>query len=604
MMLPLFPGCTGKEAERMMDEADSLIVSRPEVALAILDDIPRSGRSRGANEARYNMLRTEAAYRALDDTIIPDSAIAASVNYYTRKDDKANAARARYYLAMLKMQRNEHSAAAVNLLMAENDARQSSVSHFQKGLIYRGLGECFEEFYDMPTSITYQKRAYMEFLSSKDSLYAGYALTVIAARYLDLRKFDYAEWFACKAVEISKNIHYDKLYVSANLLIADCMIKSGRDNEAATLYEKLHSIDSTLFKDKHYVNWGLSYLKLGDHNRAMLCNSHIKQLEKAMNSIDVNILLHEGRYKECSELLISTFDILDSVKYTVWTRNDFSVINDYYRAQKQENQQLLDKEKTRRNTALIFSLLVILLGIVAYFLIVTTLRKRLSESILKARILRDAITGREKQIKNANKSISDMQTRIGELESNLAQLSEENRHINGNLTNIHEKISQANNTLYIRQKEFAKKYAKLSQEIQNLLTDRFELVSTLLTEKYDMEQNPNDSKETDKKVLEISRRVQKELDRFVNNPNLTEELEHIINARLDNLIVGLREDYPHFNDNYVNIYIYSLLKFSSPAIAALQNASLPTVYSRKSKLKKRIIESDCERKHFYLQFIV
>ena len=359
MMLPLFPGCTGKEAERMMDEADSLIVSRPEFALAILDDIPRSGRSRGANEARYNMLRTEAAYRALVVTIIPDSAIAASVNYYTRKDDKANAARARYYLAMLKMQRNEHSAAAVDLLMAENDARQSSVSHFQKGLIYRGLGECFEEFYDMPTSITYQKRAYKEFMSSKDSLYAGYALAVIAARYLDLRKNHECIQYAKKASEFGLNLKEDNLYIFANLLIADRFVYNDKSEDAIKIFCKLHSIDSTKFKEKDYVNWGYAYILNGEIENARRCNTHVKELERAMNSIDVNILLHEGRYKECSELLISTFDILDSVKYTIWTRNDLSVINDYYNMQRQESQQMLEKEKTRRNTIIIISILTI-----------------------------------------------------------------------------------------------------------------------------------------------------------------------------------------------------------------------------------------------------
>ncbi len=602
MVLPLLPGCSGKEAERMMDEADSLIVSQPEFALAILDDIPRSGRSRGANEARYNMLRTEAAYRALDDTIIPDSAIAASVNYYTRKDDKANAARARYYLAMLKMQRNEHSAATVDLLMAENDARQSSVSHFQKGLIYRGLGECFEEFYDMPTSITYQKRAYKEFMSSKDSLYAGYALAVIAARYLDLRKNHECIQYAKKASEFGLNLKEDNLYIFANLLIADRFVYNDKSEDAIKIYCKLHSIDSTKFKEKDYVNWGYAYILNGEIENARRCNTHVKELERAMNSIDVNILLHEGRYKECSELLISTFDILDSVKYTIWTRNDLSVINDYYNMQRQESQQMLEKEKTRRNTIIIISILTILLGIISYFLIVTSLRKRLIDSEVRAKTLKNEISGTEKHLMNAQISISEMQDRIGELQTNVSDLTARNRNISDNLEESNNSLSKANDDIRLKEQQFEERFAKLSKEIHELLSGRFELVNSLLTEKYDLEQKPNNDKSTEKKLTELSKRVQTELEKFVTNPDLTDELETIVNSRLENLIENLRKYYPDFNDNYINIYMYALLKFSPAAIATLQKCALSTVYSRKSKLKKRIKDSNCERKNLYLLF--
>lgn len=275
MMLPLFPGCTGKETERMMDEADSLIVSRPEVALAILDDIPRSGRSRGANEARYNMLRTEAAYRALDDTIIPDSAIAASVNYYTRKDDKANAARARYYLAMLKMQRNEHSAATVDLLMAENDATNSKTSHFLRGLIYRGLGDCFDEYYDISTSITYQKRAYEEFRLDDNNIYGANALADIASRFLDLRKYDSAIYYADEAIRIDKISNDSSAIPYANLIKAKSLVKLKKAIEASDIFEKTYIHDRELLTDADYVSWGIAYLMNGKIDKAKFCSNNI-----------------------------------------------------------------------------------------------------------------------------------------------------------------------------------------------------------------------------------------------------------------------------------------------------------------------------------------
>ncbi len=666
MMLPLFPGCTGKEAERMMDEADSLIVSQPEFALAILDDIPRSGRSRGANEARYNMLRTEAAYRALDDTIIPDSAIAASVNYYTRKDDKANAARARYYLAMLKMQRKEYPAAAVDLLLAENDATNSKTSHFLRGLIYRDLGDCFDEYYDISTSITYQKRAYEEFRLDDNNIYGANALADIASRFLDLRKYDSAIYYADEAIRIDKISNDSSAIPYANLIKAKSLVKLKKAIEASDIFEKTYIHDRELLTDADYVSWGIAYLMNGKIDKAKFCSNNIKHLEKAMNSIDVNILFMEGKHKECNELLFSTFDILDSVKNTVWTRNDISVINDYYSLKQRESTSIIEKEINKRNTWIIGCLLVLMLCVAVYFIILTSLRKRLSDSMHNAQLLNDIICGRESELKYANEDISDLRKKISDLQERLKQVLNFNIEIKNNLDTSNAKLADSQKKLQNSQNElrvsndsisdfqfqitslrnrieiirkelessqneletsrdkldnslkaleeaysnekmqkekFEKRYDEFKKEIHELLYARFELVSLLLAQKYDLDQNPNTVETPEKLSSQISKCIQTELEKFVNNPNLAKELEAIINRKLDNLILKLRDDFPDFNENYINLYIFSLLKFNSAAISILQNSSINTIYSRKSKLKKRIMKKDCANKDLYLRFI-
>lgn len=666
MVLPLFPGCTGKEAERMMDEADSLIVSQPEVALAILDDIPRSGRSRGANEARYNMLRTEAAYRALDDTIIPDSAIAASVNYYTRKDDKANAARARYYLAMLKMQRNEHSAATVDLLMAENDATNSKTSHFIRGLIYRGLGDCFAEYYDISTSITYQKRAYEEFKHDNNYIYGANALADIACRFLDLRKYDSAIYYADESIKIDKISNDSSAIPYANLIKAKSLVKIKNAREASDIFEKTYIQDRDLMTDADYVSWGMACLMNGEIDEAKFCSNNIKHLEKAMNSIDVNILINEDKHKECNELLLSTFDILDSVKNTVWTRNDISVINEYYSLKQKESTSFIKKEKKKRSAWIIGCLLVLLSCVAIYFLILSSLRKRLSDSMHNAQLLNDIICGKESELKYANEDISDLRKKISSLQERLKQVLNFNIEIKNSLdtsntkladsqkelqnsqnklrlsndsisvfqfqvTSLRNQIENIRKELESSQKElqtsrnklenslkaleeaysnekrqeekFEKKSDEFKKEIHELLYARFELVSLLLAQKYDLEQNPNTVETPEKLSSQISKCIQTELEKFVNNPNLAKELEAIINKRLDNLILKLRDDFPDFNENYINLYIFSLLRFDYAAISVLQNSSINTIYSRKSKLRKRIMKKVCANKDLYLRFL-
>ena len=99
-----------------------------------------------------------------------------------------------------------------------------------------------------------------------------------------------------------------------------------------------------------------------------------------------------------------------------------------------------------------------------------------------------------------------MQDRIGELQTNVSDLTARNRNISDNLEESNNSLSKANDDIRLKEQQFEERFAKLSKEIHELLSGRFELVNSLLTEKYDLEQKPNNDKSTEKKLPELSKR--------------------------------------------------------------------------------------------------
>lgn len=90
VLIALLPSCATREGRHRMDMVDSLINDQPDSALKLLLAMPLNQHRGGANEARYNMLLTEAAYKSdgitLPDSINPlltDSIIGISVSYTT-----------------------------------------------------------------------------------------------------------------------------------------------------------------------------------------------------------------------------------------------------------------------------------------------------------------------------------------------------------------------------------------------------------------------------------------------------------------------------------------------------------------------------------------
>lgn len=582
IILPFLPSCAGREGRLGMDSAEELLNTDPDSALRILRAIPKRGRSRGANEARYNMLLTEARYKA-DSLPLDDSIIRISVDYYEIHEDGHNAARARYLAGITDYTNDRYSPALVNFLRAEKFAEQSTDTMLC-GLIYRSIGDCYNKFYEVNTALEYHKKAYDFFKKAHAINYADYQLIEIASLHIDLRNFPKAIQYAELAEKRAKETNDSNILFLSQVTKGNAYLRSNEKEKAIPIYLNI-STSNPNFTENNYMSLGQVYLLMGDTTAAMECNSHITTIEPGVNAIIVNKLINEKKYKEALKIMLTTYDIIDSVTYSIWTRNNIGVINEYYKNEDTKSAITIQSEKRKKTgLGIIFSLLILLI-IAVYIIRISYLKKKLISSLLEANILKQEIN---KQ-KEANKTFSS------ELEKNLEKIShlekERNELSEKNIGMIKSLDNSENNVIENRLKLMA-----MRKEATSLIASRFTLIDDLLSEYYSY-------RDTKIEKEKLYAKVKKALDDFISDPDMIDTIEKKIDLNLDNLIHKFKKDFSNLSISNIQLYIYMVLNFSPPSIAILQNTTPETVYSRKSKLKSRIRKSGFDNSELYLSYI-
>lgn len=205
--------------------------------------------------------------------------IGVAVDYYERRDDAPAAARAHYLAGIVDSKAQRNTDAAVHMLMAEKFALQDSTDHFLAGLVYRGLANCYEEFYELETAREYLIKAYGEFLKTDSLLHAGYVAVQASRRSLDLLEYDEITRYAKSATDIARKIGNDNLLTAAKITEARAYVRQRKYGDAIELYEELLTYESNEFIEEDYMNLGLAYLMTGENELADQCNANVSSYE-------------------------------------------------------------------------------------------------------------------------------------------------------------------------------------------------------------------------------------------------------------------------------------------------------------------------------------
>lgn len=581
-ILPFLPSCSGHEARIRMDMADSVMNRDPDSALVILRSIPERAHARGEISARYNMLLTEARYKA-DSLPLDDSIIRISVDYYEIHEDGHNAARARYLAGITDYTNDRYSPALVNFLRAEKFAEQSTDTMLC-GLIYRSIGDSYNRFYEVNTALEYHKKAYDFFKKAQATNYADYQLIEIASLYIDLRNFPKAIQYAELAEKRANETNDSNILFLSQVAKGNAYLRSNEKEKAIPIYLNI-STSNPNFTENNYMSLGQVYLLMGDTTAAMECNSHITTIEPGVNAILINKLINEKKYKEALKIMLTTYDIIDSVTYSIWTRNNIGVINEYYKNEDTKSSITIQSEKRKKTgLGIIFSLLILLI-IAVYIIRISYLKKKLISSLLEANILKQEINKQKEVNKTFYSELEKNLEKISHLEKERNELSEKNIDMIKSLDN------SENNVIESRLRLMA-----MREEATSLIASRFTLIDDLLSEYYSY-------RDTKIEKEKLYAKVKKALDDFISDPDMIDTIEKKIDLNLDNLIHKFKKDFSNLSISNIQLYIYMVLNFSPRTIAILQNTTPETVYSRKSKLKNRIRKSGFDNSELYLSYI-
>lgn len=590
LLLSLY-GCHN-ETSVMLEKADRLIQENPDSALSIMEEINPDNLSDEGEKAFYALLLTEALYRTgIDQT--DDSIINISTTYYHLKENNPLRARAYYQKGMIQNNAGEYSNAFLSLMLAEETASASQDTR-QLALIHRSMADIFESINNPKTAVDYYTRSYEEFSAVNDSVYANDALFDMARA--NHNAINYQEAINTLRILLPRiEAAEDRQLIPYILdLMGSTYQALEQYDEAISVLTRLHNEYPSMMKPSAWNNLGLSYLMSGNLEKARECEDSIKALIDEPSWLSYRIADVSGNYPKALSLLKVEYQDGNNFFIDWVSRSAEKDLLDQY-ARLKENMRL-----EKRTNATIFALVfvsIVLLAIIAY-LIIKRLRRRnrkltddnarLAENNVTLTGQRETLTEQlnvnKEVIRNLREDISRQNNEIISLRANLHSLIDKKEKLTKDLEFIADqnsrltlRITEADSILAAREEAISEARIKLKEAVasQSLLIDG------MVKAYYD-----SDSKKLPKNEV---------LDKFCgiikglrHDNELILQFEKLVNSHLDNLMVSFKSDYPNLNDYEYDLFLFSVLGFSTKSISVFQDISAENFYNRKSKLIKKI----------------
>ena len=161
---------------------------------------------------------------------------------------------------------------------------------------------------------------------------------------------------------------------------------------------------------------------------------------------------------------------------------------------------------------------------------------------------------------------------------------------NAEIAHIIEAIHDVNNIINNQKREIE----TTQQQIAKVFSGQFALLDELLNTYLDHEGSNKVSaavlKEVEKRIAGFS--TQKKLD----------ELKKVVNENMNNIADRLQQQFPTINTNELNLFLYLCAQFSPRVIALFMSDKLENIYNKKSRLKRKIQNSNATDKEEFLNY--
>ena len=273
-----FTGCSSRTAMQQVAQAEAIVESNPQEALAIVEHIDRNDICGRHNRARYTLLLSETLYLNYIDTL-SDATTRPMMEYYLDSDIHDERARALYQHAVVMHQQGELAEAMVMLLEAETSLQQIDNTKL-KGLVHRSKGDIYNEgclFANALESYRYARECF-------DALgleYHSASLTYdMGGTLIQLRNFESAEEALLEA--LNYGIREDnKPFICAVLHeLLDLSIYED-DYEACRRHlEAFDTYDCLLYGQSHYhAMYAINHSHSGDTERALSMLDQAESME-------------------------------------------------------------------------------------------------------------------------------------------------------------------------------------------------------------------------------------------------------------------------------------------------------------------------------------
>lgn len=246
--MPLLYSCRNNShfANSILLSADSLMQSRPDSSLYLLEQISDPQKIKKGNRALYCLLLTQARYKNYI-LVQNDSLIKIAIDYYRNSKNQERLAKSYFYLGCVYLEQRKLPA-AIDFYLKALDIMPKGKDPVFLSMIYSHLGDCYSEQDLNKTALSMYKEAYALCIG-RDSLRTCYNLKNIANAFLLGQQWDSTYYYYKKALPIALSLN--------NSAMVSAVYKN-----MATLYNeqnKFVDADTCISKALVYLSEGEGY---------------------------------------------------------------------------------------------------------------------------------------------------------------------------------------------------------------------------------------------------------------------------------------------------------------------------------------------------------
>lgn len=171
-VMVLLVACDHASRQRVaatLDDVESYINERPDIALAVLEMVDSTALCTRALRAQYSLLRVMARYKNYEDITEPgllDDAIC----YYTRYGSADEKLKMYYYQGCIQQEKKDLNAAVIAFSQAEPYAAKATDTH-TVGLFYEAFSSIYNAVYNTQKELEYVEKSLDVWRRSGDTLY-------------------------------------------------------------------------------------------------------------------------------------------------------------------------------------------------------------------------------------------------------------------------------------------------------------------------------------------------------------------------------------------------------------------------------------------------
>ncbi len=550
--MALLTGCTNRAAmeeltyleTRMEAKADSV-----RTALAAMD----GNRLRGEARALHALLYSQALDKCYVD-VTNDSLISIATKYYRKGDEPLRALQALYYQGRVMENAKEYHQAIAFYTEAEQYVGEVEDPYI-KGLLYAHLGSLYSKDYDYATALKNLKIAHEYYKKANIPRLQYSALRNIGHAYKAMNDFSNAEACLKEAAAWAYANNRKSLYVSCLQHLFELYDAFNDSNSFFQLYNSEGYKACAADMNVEYL-LARQYASNGEQEKALF------HLEKAWEQtrtikdtitfyqLSYNIYKSYGNYIQALASHEKALSLQDSL-LRIATRHPLIVTQrDFFQEQSE-----LTEVKLQKSRQAIFFICVVAILAIAIIIIVSRTR---------ARKKREELDGYVNLTEALQRSLYSKEEAINRMGEQLQLQDEQARTMNTRLA--------------------------------DLMRGRYELLNELTNTYYETSGSKADREA-------IYQKVKKAIDRMAGNRKEMQELESIVNEYCDNAMAHIHAELPElpYDDTVLLCYIYA--GFSAKAIHLFTKNSISNIYSRKSRLREHIKQSDAPHRQQLLDMM-